>query len=673
MSRQIVSNQGDLARIIGNSFTTDCRNPHRVLVVLELAPPLWLETFARSAQIKFIPANALADRADQISALLGQEHQILAHAVNEPMDVGLLAALAGTLTHGGALILSLPHPAEKPDGPEGVEDFKTGHFSVRFKKLLYELERDHPEQVALVQVSEDEPDSKMRSTAIDKRIDNNSNSHPANKSASAEQDRLLREAYDHLTNSDRACISIVGKRGRGKTSLLARIANRIHASASSYCVTALNKTALTSFHRQTDHLSTTNFQTAESIPLTDNQVVLVDEAANLPARVLHELLLKHDKLVFCTTVEGYESAGRAFQNRFSKQLRETFESPLFLNPVHPWRWRENDPLEKFIDKLVLNSSNKKSSEDDFLQLAPSTLEDSAVHLKQISQSALASSEGLLESVYGLLRDTHYQTNVKDLQHLLDGHDIQIWTLKTANTKEILAVAIVSIEPAIDSSLHHAIVDKQRRLPHHLLAQLLAQCANNPLPLSKRLARITRISVNENFRRIGLGSKLLRAIEQHLLSPVNNANRVDAFGASFAKDPVSVNFWQSNGYQEFHEGFRKNPRTALPSSAVLKSNRDDINTVLQTAIDIHADNQRWRERSKNSIQHRFESRPERVSDGDLLLLNQFINGHRSAHDTFAAICRLELYRNTALHYDEGLSNRSQEKSIRQQVARLLTNK
>ena len=136
-----------------------------------------------------------------------------------------------------------------------------------------------------------------------------------------------------------------------------------------------------------------------------------------------------------------------------------------------------------------------------------------------------------------------------------------------------------MEPAIESSLHTAIVNKQRRLPHHLLAQLLAQCANNSLPLSKRLARVTRISVHENFRRLGLGSRLLKAIEQHLLSPVNSDKRVDAVGASFAKDPVSVNFWRNNGYKEFHEGFRKNPRTALPSSAVLKSKRDDVNTCL----------------------------------------------------------------------------------------------
>ena len=669
MSRQIVSNQGELAQIIGNPFTTDCRNPHRVLIVIELAPPRWLETFAQGGQIKFIPADAAADRADQISALLGQEHGILAHALNEPMDAGLLAALAGTLTHGGILVLALPQRTEKSDSTVGV-DFKTSHFSERFEKLLYEAEHNHPEQIVLVQVSEDASGSTMPMAAAQKTTDNTFTPHRA-KSASEEQDQLLKQAYDHLTNSDRACVSIVGKRGRGKTSLLARIANRIHASAGTYCVTALNKTALTTFHQQTDHSSTHYFQTAAAIPLRDNQVVLVDEAANLPVKVLHELLLKHDKLVFCTTVEGYESAGRAFQNRFSKQLREAFESPLFLSPAHPWRWRENDPIENFIDKLVLNSSKERSSNHGIQQQTRSNLEESRVHLVQIKQSSLASSEELLENVYGLLRNTHYQTNVKDLQHLLDGPDIQIWALKTTNATDIIAVAIVSIEPAIEASLHGAVVNKQRRLPHHLLAQLLAQCANNSLPLSKRLARVTRISVHENYRRIGLGSKLLNAIEQHLLSPVNSAKRVDAIGASFAKDSVSVNFWQSNGYREFHEGFRKNPRTALPSSAVLKSNRDDINRVLQTAIDIHDDNQRWRARIETSLQHQLEPLPEQIPDSDLLLLNQFVKGYRSAHDTFAAICRLEVLRNIPLQYDSGLSSRSQERSIRQQVARLLT--
>lgn len=670
MSRLIVSNPGEFAQIIGNSFTTDCRNPHRALIVIELAPPMWLETFARNAQIKYIPADVLADRADQISALLGQEHQIVAHALNDPMDAGLLAALAGTLTQRGTLLLALPQRTEISDNTEALEDLKTSHFNARFKKLLYEAEKDHPEQFALVHVSEDAPDWTGLSPTAVKTTGNEFAPHPA-KSALEEQDRLLAQAYDHLTYSDRACISIVGKRGRGKTSLLARIANRIHASSGTYCVTALNKTALRSFHRQTDHTSTPYFQTAAAIPLKGDQVVLVDEAANLPVQVLHELLLKHDKLVFCTTVDGYESAGRAFQNRFSKQLREAFNNPLFLSPIHPWRWYENDPLENFMDKVVLNSSQKEHWEEDISQPDPSTFEDGGVRIVQIQQSMLASSEGLLENVYGLLRDTHYQTNVKDLQHLLDGPDIQIWALKTANTTDFIAVAIVSMEPAIDSSLHTAIVNKQRRLPHHLLAQLLAQCANNSLPLSKRLARVTRISVHENFRRIGLGSRLLKAIEQHLLSPVNSDNRVDAVGASFAKDPVSVKFWQNNGYKEFHEGFRKNPRTALPSSAVLKSNRDDVNTVLQTAIDIYDDNQLWRKRFENAVQQPVEPLPEYVPDSDQRLLNQFIKGHRSAHDTFAAIRRLEVRHNTPLQYEKGLSSRSQEKSIREQVARLLT--
>ncbi|MFK8077501.1 MAG: GNAT family N-acetyltransferase [Granulosicoccus sp.] len=670
MSRLIVSNQGDLTRIISNRFTTDSRNPHRMLIVIELAPQLWLENYARSAQIKFISTDALADRADQISALLGQEHDILAHSVNEPMDAGLLAALAGTVTHNGVLLLSLPTSPVSPAKGEKFGNSMTSHFGARLSKLLTAAEKDHPVQIVLVRVSEDRANSTPSPITVVQTTNSKHTSHHTTLAAQ-EQDQLLSQAYCHLTKSGRACISIVGKRGRGKTSLLARIANRIHASSGSYCITALNKTALGSFHQQTNHESTIHFQTPTAIPRRENQVVLVDEAANLPARVLHELLREHDKIVFCTTVEGYENAGRAFQNRFSKQLQEAFESPLFLKPVHPWRWREHDPLEQFIDHLVLNSPAQNESEEQIDREDPPALEAQDVQLIQITQSSLVSSERLLENVYGLLRDTHYQTNVKDLQHLLDGSDIQIWALRLADATDIIAVAVVSIEPSIDSSLHSAIVDKQRRLPHHLLAQLLAQCANNSLPLSKQLARITRISVRENFRRMGLGSKLLNAIEHQLLSSPNSDERVDAIGASFAKDPVSVNFWQSNGYKEFHEGFRKNPRTALPSSAVLRSNNDDMNTVLQTAIDIHDDNQLWRKQFADSSQYQQETLPEQVSDSDLRLLNQFIKGCRSAHDTFAAICRLGIRRNTSLKYDSKLSSRSQEKSIRQQVAAWLT--
>ena len=161
MSRQIVSNQGDLAQIIDNRFTTDCRNPHRMLIVIELAPPLWLENYARSSQIKFISADTLADRADQISALLGQEHEILAHSLNEPMDAGLLAALAGTVTHSGVLILSFPDRAVLPVKGEDFGKSGTSHFSARFSKLLNAAEKDHPAQFILLRVSEDPKNSTL--------------------------------------------------------------------------------------------------------------------------------------------------------------------------------------------------------------------------------------------------------------------------------------------------------------------------------------------------------------------------------------------------------------------------------------------------------------------------------------------------------------------------------
>ncbi len=678
MSRHSVSNHAELSRIIRFPFTAEGSIQHRALIVIELAPYEWLKHFAMSSGCSMVASDSSADRADQISAYLGREHPCLIHTLKEPMDAGLLAAVAGTVTNQGMLILATPllitesgKAANNKEYPESHHTSVQSHFSARFSRLIAELEQRHPTHVRLVSYKEsglsNPPLSPQLAAQKIEALPPLAPLQEKHTTAKQEQDLLLRQACNHLTDNSPACVTIVGKRGRGKSSLLARIANWLNQSQLTYCVTALNKSALSSFHRQTDHSSEKLFKIAADTLQTPCDYVLVDEAANLPLAVLSSLIETHSNVIFCTTVEGYENAGRAFQLRFSEQLTLHFKNPLMLSPEIPWRWLNNDPIEELMDALLLNASVTAPNTDDTDTSPPAALQHEDTLIGKLSQRALVDDEYTLQEVFALLRETHYQNSVKDLQHLLDGREIQLWLLRHKHTNQLLAACLLTNEASIEGSVHQAIVNKQRRLPHHLLSQLLAQSANSTRALSFDFARVIRISVAHSHRRLGLGSRLLRSVEHALLNANGTTPEVQAMGASFAKDPASLGFWHANGYTEFHEGYRKNPRTGLPSAAVIKTPNNCIAETLEIAAAIHADNLN----SRSCIQGLPTATAyTRLVPNDTELLAQFVSGHRSLHDTYAALSRLSRKHDLSLTLDNNVSRKAFEIGLRKTVSALI---
>ncbi len=658
-----------LSQLISAAGATALRDRHRALIVLQTPPSGDLGVFAATRKLAFIGVRHVADRADRITEVLGSEFDILIHETHDDVDAGLLAALAGTVKAGGVLVLGLPFSLDRNETTSPIS-----RFNQRFAQLLCDMPPQFPGKVLLLQQLPDSNSIEQKatfqqySTPADAELARQSppSTTAPLSSACQEQKMLLTGACDYLKTHPQGCITITGRRGRGKSALLGQIASWLNEQNITFAVTAARRAALASLHRHNS--GPCDFLAPADAHRSGCQVLLVEEASSLPLSLLQSFLESHQHVIYCSTVEGYENAGRAFALRFGQLLKKRHAHALTLQPRTPWRWDAGDPLEHLIDTLLMGGHDEAHNtslpvpESNPLAIQAHSNTDirpspSGCHIRLLDRAALALDEELLRQVYGLLRDTHYQTSAADLSHMLDAPDLQLWILEEGG--QVKAALMLVLEGGIEPCLHEAIVSKQRRLPHQLLPQLLAQSANQTQALTAIVGRVIRIAVANPDRRRGLGSQLLHAVECATIIPGGQAS---GFGASFASDTVSIAFWRRNGYTRFHTGFRSNPRTGKPAIAVMKSRDPALQSVVQRAVTIHDDNLRWA--------HDDPQEPDsQLQDAELL--RRFIKGQRSVHDTFAALSRLARQHKLPLQHSPPTSRRRYETVLREAVTAALS--
>lgn len=634
---------------------------HRALLVIENPPGGYLQTLATAIDAPFLAPEDTADRADRITEMLGREFDTLVHETPAPVDAGLLAALTGTIRAGGILILGLPFSLT---GATHVSSARpAGRFQQRLARILSQCEQEHSDKIGVISLTEAakpgdaEPDTHLSSTGKLPAGDN----FPL-QSAACEQDDLLIAATRHLQRYPDACLTITGRRGRGKSALMGRIAQWLVQHEISVAMTAARQSALQSVEKQCVDIP---FLAASEAVDSGCRALLVDEAASLPIDLLTRYLQHHEHVIYCTTIEGYEQAGRAFDIRFAEVIDQQPREVLALHPETAWRWAPGDPLEEFIDTLLLARQTDKqrhaskpcvAKTDD--PIAPPMISEKPdqtdLQVRRIDRDELVQNEALLADVFSLLRESHYQTTASDISHLLDGPDLQIWVLE--EQQKISAALLLAIEGNMDARLHEAVLSKQRRLPHQLLPQLLAQSANRTAPLEALMGRIIRIAVCPHRRRRGLGSRFL----QELARAQPNGS-LSALGASFAGDRAKLDFWTANGFTRFHTGFRRNPRTGTQAVAVLKAFDASVGDALQRAARIHDDNRGW-------LHGTILNTAKDPVDEELL--HRFANAQRSLADTYAAMSRLALQYPIKLSPPEGTSRRQHETQLRACAERYL---
>lgn len=313
------------------------------------------------------------------------------------------------------------------------------------------------------------------------------------------------------------------------------------------------------------------------------QLLIIDEAAAIPVHLLQQCVQHFKRIVFSTTVKGYEGNGRGFELRFLPYLLKQSPQLKMMQLSQPLRWRSGDPLEKAVNSLLLLDLDSCTYEADniFSNLEAVTLPEpsceQATYFIELQQNDLMQNEVLLRQFFLLLVNAHYQTSPDDLRMILDHPALKLFVL--IQEKQLVAAAVILQEGELNQQWQEKL--RQGRRPSgHLLPQVLCH-EGFPQALEHSYWRVVRIAVQPELQRKKRGQVLLKAIEQRCTA--------DFLAASFSLSNDVLPFWQSQGFAVCRLGSQKSSSTGQFSVVVSKAQHKTAEHLQHTLRAQYQDN------------------------------------------------------------------------------------
>ncbi|EME2571786.1 tRNA cytosine(34) acetyltransferase TmcA [Escherichia coli] len=445
-----------------------------------------------------------------LQTLLGREFRHAVFDARHGFDAAAFAALSGTLKAGSWLVLLLPVWEEWENQPDAdslrwsdcPDPIATPHFVQHLKRVLT-ADND------AILWRQNQPFSLAHFTP---RTD----WHPATGAPQPEQQQLLQQ----LLTMPPGVAAVTAARGRGKSALAGQLISRIAGSA---IVTAPAKAA-------TDVLAQFagekfRFIAPDALLASDEQAdwLVVDEAAAIPAPLLHQLVSRFPRTLLTTTVQGYEGTGRGFLLKFCARFPHLHRFEL----QQPIRWAQGCPLEKMVSEALV------FDDENFTHTPQGNIVISA-----FEQTLWRSDPETPLKVYQLLSGAHYRTSPLDLRRMMDAPGQHF--LQAAGENEIAGALWLVDEGGLSQELSQAVWAGFRRPRGNLVAQSLAAHGSNPLAATLRGRRVSRIAVHPARQREGTGRQLIAGALQY-------THDLDYLSVSFGYTGELWRFWHRCGF------------------------------------------------------------------------------------------------------------------------------
>lgn len=497
----------------------------------------------------------------QAQHYLGREYRLLVWDARSGLHPDGFGAIAGTLQGGGVLLLLTPDAREWPhfDDP----DYRRLASSPGDKHFLERLARVLGEAPTVLPVIEAHPLPELPTVQ----------SRPPQPLPTADQRQALTAILKVREGHRRRPLVITADRGRGKSAVMGIAAASLLAREPlEIIVTAARPAALQSFWRHASDTVAGHADTGEEAVLQPGDslqrnggrirylapsrlleeapradLLLVDEAAALPVPILKTLLQRFARVVFASTVHGYEGSGRGFALRFREYLTEAAPGWQALTLEQPVRWAQGDPLEALLNRLLLMDAELPEPAETAGDLTLTAWPRSMRHRH----------EKRLSEVFGLLVNAHYQTSPDDLRLLLD--DPGSHCVLALQGETVVGAVWAMAEGGLDAELAEQVRCGRRRTRGQLLPQALAAYGGDSAAATLNYWRIVRIAVHPDWRRRGIGDRLVAAVAESAAEA-----GIDILGTSFGVSSELVGFWQRCGMECLRLGLRRDAASGAHS-------------------------------------------------------------------------------------------------------------
>jgi len=522
------------------------------------------------------------------SQQLGSENnRILFSCVERSManalNLDAFAALSGTLVAGGVMFIWLEKPLEQAIEETDVMSLKYFYQQLINNKNLVTVQKNSDQ--ATYQVY---PDIEC-GFKINPPLETESLYQTKTKEQQTAVEKIINVSQGHRNRP----LVLTADRGRGKSSALAIACvqllenNDKHGNEKlNIVITAPHVRSLSVFYDQiarsfSDVGADINFvknskasinhrfgsvtfiaidQLIHQSNTLDISLLLIDEAASIPVHLLTELAGRYSRIVFSSTVHGYEGAGRGFTLKFQKKLKKIMPQWRSFHMHEPMRWRIDDPLEIFVfDSCLLNA--KLAELPAIAELSEINNAQKSLCFSQLSSKDLVDDTKLLGEVFSVLVTAHYQTSPNDISLMLDNKSVHIFIAKLEDN--IVGVALLLEEGCNNSADIQAVESNQRRLKNQFIPQSLLTHCGFTESFSYQYLRILRIAIHPQYHGCGFGHRFMKSLQVFAKN-----QQVDFIGASFGANAQLLKFWQNEGYQIARIGFTKDKASGEHSALVL---------------------------------------------------------------------------------------------------------